>query len=93
MGDYVLVKPKSIGEEKSKGGIYIFDTAKRGAILFGTVILVGAGIFTQNGARIPMTVRIGNEVMYKHDMAGDAIKIDGEDYYLFHEGDLLMVQE
>ncbi len=52
---------------------------------------MGDGIFTQSGERIPMSVEIGDKVMYKKDMGGTPIKLDEVNYLLFNEHELLMV--
>ena len=92
LGDRVLVRA-SKGEEKTKSGIIMTETAMRGQNVWGDVIAVGDGIFTQSGERIPMSVEVGDSVMYKKDMGGDPIKLNGEEYLLFREHDLLMVKK
>ena len=92
LGDRVLVRA-SKGEEKTKSGIIMTETAMRGQNVWGEVIAVGDGIFTQSGERIPMSVEVGDSVMYKKDMGGDPIKLNGEEYLLFREHDLLMVKK
>lgn len=92
LGDRVLVKAVK-GEEKTKSGIIMTETSMRGQSVWGDVIAVGDGIFTQNGERIPMSVEVGDSVMYKKDMGGDPIKLNGEEYLLFREHDLLMIKK
>ncbi len=91
LGDRVIVEIPESGESKSKKGIIIKDSARRGESLFGKVAMVGPGIYSQLGNLIPMTVKVGDSVMYKKDMGGDPIKINDKDYLLFREQDLLMV--
>ena len=88
LGDRVLVRPESLGETKSKGGIILTDSAQRGQKVLGEVVEVGTGIFSQSGDVIPMTVKVGNQVMYSKDMTGDPITIDGEKYFLIREPEL-----
>jgi chaperonin GroES len=92
LGDRVLVRAVK-GEEKTKSGIIMTETSMRGQNVWGDVIAVGDGIFTQSGERIPMSVEVGDSVMYKKDMGGDPIKLNGEEYLLFREHDLLMVKK
>ena len=92
LGDRVLVKAVK-GEEKTKSGIIMTETSMRGQSVWGDVIAVGDGIFTQSGERIPMSVEVGDSVMYKKDMGGDPIKLNGEEYLLFREHDLLMIKK
>lgn len=88
LGDRVVVTPQK-KEEKSAGGILLTDSINRGEKVIGKVVVTGDGIFSQNGERIPMTVRVGDYVLYKKDMASETLKLDGEDYLLFHEHELL----
>ena len=89
LGDRVLVKPSETSEMKTKGGIIIADSAQRGQKVYGKVVSVGTGIFSQSGERIPMTVKVGDKVMYTKDMGGDEIEIGKEKYLLFNEHQLL----
>lgn len=89
LGDRVLVRPESLGETKSKGGIILTDSAQRGQKVLGEVVEVGTGIFSQSGDVIPITVKVGNQVMYSKDMTGDPITIDDEKYFLIREHELL----
>ena len=89
LGDRVLVKPNDTSEMKTKGGIIIADSAQRGQKVYGEVVSVGTGIFSQSGGRIPMTVKIGDKVMYTKDMGGDEITMGDDKYWLFNEHQLL----
>lgn len=91
LGDRVLIKADPKTEQTTASGIITNDSVKRGTTIFGEVIMVGPGVHTQSGTLIPMTIKKGDLVLYKKDMAGDPIKIDDEDYVLFREHDLLMV--
>jgi chaperonin GroES len=78
-------------EEKTKGGIIIPDTAKEKPIE-GKVIAVGAGRVKKDGTKIPLEIEKGNRVLYaKH--AGTEVKIDGEEYLIMKEDDVLAVIE
>lgn len=91
LGDKVLVKSQSKGDITTKSGIILTDSSTRGEAVWAEVVAIGEGIFTQNGARLPLSVSIGDMVMYKKDMGGTSIKIDDVDYLLFSEHELLMV--
>ena len=93
LGDRVLVKYTDVGEQKSKTGIILKDSTTRGTTVWGEVLAVGNGLYTQTGDMIPMSVKVGDNVMYKKDMVGDPITLDDEKYLLFRESDLLMVNE
>ena len=76
LGDRILVRPDSKNEEKkSKGGLILTDSIQRGTKVYGEVVSVGTGIFSQNGERIPITVQVGDKVLYTKQEASNTIKI------------------
>jgi chaperonin GroES len=87
IGDRVVVKPEA-AEEKTSSGLYIPDTAKEKPQR-GTVIAVGPGRY-ENGAKIDMTVKEGDAVLYGK-YSGTEITLDGEDYLIVRESDILGV--
>ena len=89
LGDRVLVKPNSKSEMKTKGGIIIADSAQRGQKVYGEVVSVGTGIFSQSGERIPITVQVGDRVLYTKQEASNKIKIGDEELLVFNEHELL----
>jgi chaperonin GroES len=89
LGDRVLVKPNEKKESKSTGGIIISESMTSNQKVSGEVIEIGAGIFSQNGERIPMTVNIGDTVLYEKGQGSNEIKIGDETYLLFNEHQLL----
>lgn len=90
LGDRVLVKPNEVKEEKSGGGIIISESMTHGKKkVQGEVIEVGAGIFSQNGERIPMTVQVGDTILYEKGQGTNEIKIGEETYLLFNEHQLI----
>lgn len=93
LGDRVIVRPPDNAEKSTKSGIMLSDTSKKGTATFAEVIAVGPGIYTITGELIPMSVEVGDEVMYRLDMGGDKLKIHGDEYLIFREQDLLMVQK
>ena len=92
LGDRVIVeKPKSKNTTES-GNIMLTESVGRGKAVFGKVIAVGGGIYTQTGDKIPMNVSVGDDVLYKKDMVGDSLEVDGVEYLVFREHDLIMVK-
>lgn len=90
LGDRVLVRPDSKSEEKkSKGGLILTDSINRGTKVYGEVVSIGTGIFSQAGERIPITVQVGDKVLYTKQEATNTIKIDGEELLMFNEHELL----
>ena len=88
LGDRVIVKPNKT-ESKTKGGIIIADSISMNQKVYGEVVSVGTGIFSQSGERIPMTVKAGDTVMYEKSHAVNKIEIGDEEYVLFNEHQLL----
>jgi chaperonin GroES len=78
-------------EEKTKGGIIIPDTAKEKPIE-GKVIAVGAGRVKKGGAKVPLEVKKGDRVLFAK-YAGTEVKIDGEEYLMMKEDDVLAIIE
>ena len=78
-------------EEKTKGGIIIPDTAKEKPIE-GKVIAVGTGRIKKNGTKIPLEIKKGDRVLYAK-YAGTEVKIDGEEYLIMKEDDILAIIE
>jgi|SRR4030043_1898104 len=78
-------------EEKTKGGIIIPDTAKEKPVE-GKVIAVGAGRIKKDGTKMPLEIKKGDRVLYAK-YGGTEIKIDGEEYLMMKEDDILAVIE
>ena len=88
LGDRVLVKLIE-AEEKTKGGIYLPDTAKEEKSE-GEVIAVGKGKVKDDGTVIPLEVKVGDKVLFGK-YSGDEIKIDGEKHKILRESEILAV--
>lgn len=89
LGDRVLIEDNNSGEKTSEGGLILTESTRKGAVVMGKVVAVGTGIFSQSGQTIPMTVKIGDTVMYKKDMGAEEVKIQGLPYLLFNEHQLM----
>ena len=88
LGDRVVVK-RIEEEPKTKGGIVLPDTAKEKPQK-GKVIAVGTGRVLENGQRVPLEVKEGDIVVFDK-YGGTEIEIDGEEYVILSERDLLAV--
>ena len=92
LGDRVLVKEyKTKEDKKTASGIIIPETVTADEVKMGKVIAVGDGLYTQNGVSIPMSVKVGDEVMLPPYGNGQTVKIVKEEYLLYRESDLLAV--
>ena len=89
LGDRVVVKP-SPQEEKTKGGIVLPDTAKEKPQK-GQVVAVGQGKLLENGQRVALEVKVGDKVIYSK-YGGTEVKVDGEEYLILRESDILAVE-
>ncbi len=78
-------------EEKTKGGIIIPDTAKEKPFE-GKVIAVGTGKVNKDGKKVPPEVKKGDRILYAK-YGGTEVKIDGEEYLIMKEDDILAVIE
>jgi chaperonin GroES len=76
-------------ETKTKGGIIIPDSAKEKPIE-GKVIAVGNGKVKDDGTRAPMDLKEGDKILFGK-YSGTEVKIDGEEYLIMREDDVLGV--
>jgi chaperonin GroES len=92
IADKILIKPLSDEElgTKSPSGIIIPETINRERADRGTVIAVGEGKRDDNGKIIPPRVRKGDRVIFQW---GDKFELNGEEYYLVGESNVLAVIE
>ena len=86
LGDRVLVEPLKEGEQ-NKGGIIIPDTAKEKPQQ-GTIIAVGTGKIDEKGNKIAFHVKKGDKVLMPK-YGGTEVKLDGKDYQIVREEDIL----
>ena len=88
--DRVILRRIEEGEQ-IRGGIIIPDTAKEKP-QEGEVIAVGAGKKLDNGERVPLDIKEGDRVLFGK-YAGTEIKLDGDEYLIMREDDILGVIE
>lgn len=90
LGDRLLVK-RLEEEEKSKGGIIIPDTAKEKP-QEGKVEAVGKGKMLEDGKIVPLELKQGDRILFGK-YAGTDVKIEGEDFLIMREDDVLGIIE
>ncbi len=90
LDDRVVIM-QSEAEEKTAGGIYLPDTAKEKPQI-GKVVAVGPGKVLDSGKRGDMSVKKNDEVIYGK-YAGNNIEIDGKQYVILRESDILGIVE
>jgi chaperonin GroES len=86
LDDRVVVQPLE-AEKTTAGGILLPDNAKEKPQR-GKIVAVGAGKLTDEGKRLPMTLAVGDEVVYGR-YAGHEIELDGKDLKIMKETDIL----
>ncbi|GAA5513855.1 10 kDa chaperonin [Deinococcus carri] len=91
LGDRVLVEIIEETEQKTAGGLYVPDTAKEKSQR-GKVIAVGNGKLLDNGTRVPLDVQEGDTV-YFAKYGGTEVSLDGKNYSLLNERDILAIVE
>jgi len=88
--DRILVK-RVEEEAKTKGGIIIPDTAKEKPAE-GKVVSVGSGKLADDGKRIPLEIKAGDRILFGK-YSGTEVKIEGEEYLIMREDDVLAIIE
>jgi chaperonin GroES len=86
-----IVVERLEADEKTAGGIYLPDTAKEKPRQ-GKVVSLGDGKLLENGKRAPFQVKEGDRVLFT-SYAGNEVNIDGKEYLIMTEDDVLAVVE
>lgn len=89
LGDRVVVKPITKEEKVSASGIIIPDTADKERPAKGTIVAVGPGK-TEDGKLVAIGVKVGQTVLFSK-YGYDEVKIDGEEYYILSESQILAI--
>jgi chaperonin GroES len=90
LGDRLVVKAVS-GETTTKSGLFLPDTAKEKP-QEGEVLAVGPGKVLDSGKRVASEIQIGQHVLFAK-YAGTEVKLDGEDYLILRENDIMGIVE
>ncbi len=88
LADRVVVSPLE-EEEQMRGGLYIPDTAKEKP-QSGKIVAVGPGKLSEEGVRIEPDVTVGQTVLYGK-YSGTEVTVEGEDYLILRESDILAI--
>ncbi|MDD5251797.1 MAG: co-chaperone GroES [Patescibacteria group bacterium] len=91
LSDHVVVKPQA-KTETTKSGIVIPDTVDKERPERGEVLAVGPGKILENGNRSPMSVKPGDKILFKK-YGPDEVKIDGVEYLVLDESDIIALIE
>jgi chaperonin GroES len=90
LGDHVVVRPKE-QEEVTSGGILLPDTARKRPFE-GEVIAVGSGRVLKDGTRAPLSLKVGDIVVYAR-YAGTEVRVNGEDLIIIDEDSVMAIKE
>lgn len=91
LSDHILIEPIK-EEEKTKGGILLPDTAQKERPEQGKVIAVGAGKKSDDGKIVPVSVKVGDKVLFTK-YGPTEIKVEGKEYLIAKEDDILAIIE
>mgnify|MGYP001127047665 CR=1 FL=1 len=91
LSDHILIEPVK-EEEKTKTGIFLPDTASKERSEEGKIIAVGPGKKTDDGKIIMMSVKPGDRVLFSK-YGPNEIKIEGKEYLIVSESDILAIIE
>jgi len=91
LSDHVFIEPIE-DETTTESGIVIPDTADKERPMKGKVVAVGEGKRDDDGKLIPMSVKVGDVVLFKK-YGPDELEVDGKTYLVGEEGDILAVIE
>lgn len=89
LGDRVVIKVME-GEETTKSGIVLPGTAKEKPMQ-GEVLAVGSGEIV-DGKKVPLELKVGDKVIYSK-YAGTEVKMDGNEYLIVRQSDILAIVE
>jgi chaperonin GroES len=88
LGDRIVVQREE-SQERTVGGIFLPDSAKDKPTR-GKIVSVGDGRVLENGSRSTLQVKVGDLVLFT-SYAGENIEVDGEEYLLMNESEVLAV--
>ena len=88
LADRIVVKP-AIAEDKTKGGLFLPDTAKEKPV-WGEVIAVGSGKVTDDGKKVALEVKVGDKVLYGK-YSGTEVTVEGEEVLIMRESDIFAI--
>ena len=92
LADRVVIEPQGEKEGKTKSGIYLPETVDKERPEQGKIIATGPGKLSDDGTRIPMSVKKGDMVLFTK-YGPNEIKVDGKEYLIAKEEDILAILE
>jgi len=89
LSDRVVIKVLE-QEEVTASGIVLPDTVDKEKKTEGEIIAIGPGKMLENGSRAAMDVAVGQKVLFK-SWGGDEVKVDGEEYKILSQDEILAI--
>ncbi len=88
LADRVLIQvEKESNEKKTAGGIVLATKTPEGVPVKGVVVAVGDGKTTPTGEKVPVSVKVGDKVLFSPN-AGQKLKLDDTEYVLMYESEI-----
>lgn len=87
LGDRIVVR-RDAPEKTTLSGIIIPDTAEQKKKTRGIVVAIGQGRRNDKGELVPMSVSVGDTIMFENDWR-DPVEIDGEEFMVLHEENII----
>jgi chaperonin GroES len=91
LSDRVLVRREEMPDKMSVAGIVLPDTAQKEKSKMGVVLAIGPGRFGDEGNVIPMTVRVGQKVIFNSGWDNEVSMDDDKEYFLVRESEILAI--
>lgn len=91
LSNHIFIEPQE-EEKTTKSGIVLPDTAEKERPIKGKILAVGPGKLNEKGERIPMSVKVGDVVLFKK-YGPDEVEIDEKKYLVGDEEDILAILE
>jgi chaperonin GroES len=91
LGARVVVRPEA-EEEVTASGIVLPDTASKEKPQRGEIIALGTGKITDDGKTLPLSVKVGDTIVFKK-YSPTEIKVDNEELFILDEEDILAIVE
>lgn len=92
LADKILVEPMP-KEQKTASGLYLADGDKKDGPERGVIVATGPGRTTDEGELVPLSVKVGDKVLYTPDWSKKEIKMDEKTYLLMPESEILGIIE
>ncbi|MBI4034041.1 MAG: co-chaperone GroES [Candidatus Brennerbacteria bacterium] len=89
LSNHVFIEA-ALEEQKTKSGIVLPETAEKEKPVKGKILAVGPGKLTDKGERMPMSVKVGDVVLFKK-YGPDEFELDGKKYLVGDEDDILAI--